>query len=234
MRAAPDRLVPLAAINGQYCSADRRWCVDLSAPQDQDAQALPIVRAGDAAPPMPPPSETFADETYAVWPRLILLEDGSFLAGVEARTSTAYSGGGGSATELRLFRVTPDGQAVATPVLRVPVAASLMIRACFGERDMRNRRGACHDEYGFSGNIELAGDATNGLPALAYVSEAYAFPRGVSRMADSSANPRLKKSDLVRERDPECSFTRRFRFDAATGSYQPDAPLPECSEYTVP
>jgi hypothetical protein len=231
--AAADRLVPLVSADGQFCSGDRRWCVALSAPQDADEPTLPIVRAGAAAPP-PPPAETFSDETWAVWPNLILLKDGGFLAGVEARTSTGYSGGGGSATELRLFRIAPDGQAATAPVLRVPVGAFLMIRACFNEHDRKDRRGACHDEYSFSGSIELASEAAEGLPALAYVSEAQAFPRGVSRMEDSTGKGRLKKSDLVRERDPQCSVSRRFRFDAAAGSYQPDTPLPDCSAYTIP
>lgn len=229
--ATDDRLVPLVSAHGQYCMQDRRWCVSLAEPEDD--QVLPSVHAGAAPAPTPPPEE-FSNETYAVWPNLILLKQGGFLAGVEARTSTAYSGGGGSATELRLFRVSTDGQAVATPVLRVPIAASLLIRACFGERDMKNRRGACHDEYSYSGDLGLAGEAAGGLPTLAYRSEASAFPRGVSRREDSSANPRLRKSDLVRARDPECSFARRFRFDAASGSYAPDAPPPDCSAYTVP
>jgi hypothetical protein len=231
---AADRLVPLVTADGQTCTGDRSWCVSLSAPQDEGEQTLPIVRAGPTATPPPPREETFSDQTYAAWPNLILLKDGSFLAGIEARTSTGYSGGGGSATELRLFRIAPDGQAAATPVLRVPIGAFLMIRACFNEHDMKARRGACHDEYSFAGSIALAPDAASGLPALAYVSEANVFPRGVSRMEDSTGKARLKKSDLVRERDPKCSIARRFRFDAATGTYQPDTPLPDCSDYTIP
>src|SRR3954469_23183240 len=86
--AAADRLVPLVSADGQTCTGDRRWCVSLSEPENDDEQTLPIVRAGAAATPPPPPKETFSDETYAVWPGLILLKDGGFLAGVEARTST--------------------------------------------------------------------------------------------------------------------------------------------------
>jgi hypothetical protein len=119
-------------------------------------------------------------------------------------------------------------------MLNVPVGASLLIRACFGERDMAQRRGACHDDYNFAGEVGLSREAASGLPVLTYVTKATAFPRGVSRLADSTAKPRLKKSDLVHERDPECSFSRRFRFDAAAGVYVPDSPLPDCSAYTVP
>lgn len=236
---AGDRLVPLvspASSTGRACTADTRWCVSLGEAQEDGAQILPIVRAGNAAGPAPqPPAEaTFSNETYAVWPNLILLEDGGFLAGVETRVSTAYSGGGGSATDLRLFRVASNGDVAPKPVLDVPVGAYLMIRACFGERDMKARRGACHDEYRFVGSLKLARETAVGLPILAYVTEAQAFPRGVSRDGDSTVMARLKKSDLVYERDMECSFSRRFRFDAGAGAYLPDSALPDCSAYTVP
>lgn len=231
---AGDRLAPLVAADGGYCTADARWCVSLDGSGEEDAPILPAVRPGAAAAPVPTPGDDTSDETYAVWPSLILLKSGGFLAGVEARMSTAYSGGGGGATELRLFRVSADGHADAKPVLTVPVGASLMIRACFSETDMKNRRGACHDEYSFAGSIALAREAGAELPDLAYLTEAQTYPRGASRMEDSTGKGRLKKSDLVRARDPACSFARRFRFDPATDTYLPDAPLPDCSAYTVP
>jgi hypothetical protein len=237
--SAGDRQVPLLVNKddpGRACTADARWCVSLAQAEDGDAQILPVIRAGAAPGPSdPPPSEdASANETYAVWPSLVLLKQGGFLAGVETRTSTAYSGGGGSGTELRLFRIAADGQAAAKPVLTVAVDGSLLIRACFGEKDMKQRRGACHDEYRFSGALSLARETAAGLPILAYATDAQAYPRGVSRFADSTTMPRLKKSDLVYARDPECSFTRQFRFDPATGTYAPDAALPDCSAYTAP
>ncbi|MDT8760112.1 hypothetical protein MZO42_15535 [Sphingomonas psychrotolerans] len=231
---AGDRLAPLVAVDGRYCTADARWCVSLDGGGEEGAPAVPTVRPGDAAAPAPGPADETSDESYAVWPGLVLLKGGGFLAGVEVRTSTAYSGGGGSATELRLFRISAGGHTDAKPVLTVPVGASLMIRACFSEADMKSRRGACHDEYSFAGSIALAQGATAGLPDLSYDTEARTYPRGVSRLEDSTGKGRLKKSDLVRARDPACSFVRRFRFDSATSTYLPDRPLPDCSAYTVP
>ena len=233
-----DRLVPLvsrSADRGGSCTSDRRWCVVLAQP-DESGVVRPMVGAGAVVgtTPRPPAEEPSSEESYAVWPRLFLLRDGSFLAGVQVRTSTSYSGGGGSATELRVFRVTPNGMASSEPVLSVPVAASLMIRACFSERDMRRRRGACHDEYGFSGRLTLAPSAATEIPALTYTMEAWAFPRGVSRSADSTEGRALRQSDLARQRDTKCSFTRRFQFDGAEGAYRPNTPLPECSDYTAP
>ncbi|QAY79618.1 hypothetical protein [Sphingosinicella sp. BN140058] len=219
----------------QACLPDGRWCVSLSIPEGDSDQRLPIVRAGGvpATAPQGRPEGSYSKQTEQVWPNLILLPDGGFLAGIETRTATSYSGGGGSATVLQLFRVKPDGDASPAPVLTVPIAAALMIRACFSERDQEQRRGACHDEYDFAARLELAGDGAD-LPELTYVSQAHAFPRGASRFADSTQGPRLKQSDLIRSRDPQCSVSRRFRFDAAAGRYQPDAPLPDCSAYTDP
>lgn len=231
------RLVPLVASrSGQACLSDGHWCVSLSIAGGESGRPVPIVRPRGVPAPAPqdPAENAYSDPTEQVWPKLILLVDGGFLAGVETRTATSYSGGGGSATALQLFRVKANGDASPVPVLTLPISAALMIRACFSERDQEQRRGACHDEYDFAARLELAGGGATSLPELTYVSEAHAFPRGASRFADSTRGPRLKRSDLVRSRDPQCSVSRRFRFDAASGRYQPDAPLPDCSAYTDP
>lgn len=233
------QLVSLAlrkGTGGELCTAGSRWCVFLAEPTGDGEPPLPVVRAGGTGGPSPHAfsEEAYSNETHGVWPNLIILKDGGFLAGVETRVSTAYSGGGGSATDLRLFRVSADGRAAPGPVLNVQVAGSLLIRACFGERDMAKRRGACHDEYVFSGSVTLASGPAATLPNLVYVTRAKAFPRGVSRLEDSTTKSRLKKSDLVFEQDAACSFSRRLRFDGAAGAYAPDRPLPDCSAYTVP
>ena len=232
-------LTLLAADEGRRaCSSDNRWCVSLAKETDDEGIRRPILRragerigaAGDEADPV---DDVGADETYVVWPKLIVLGDGSFLAGVETRLSTTYSGGGGSATELRLFRVTRDGAAVGAPVLTLPVRASLLIRACFSEEDLEKRAEACHDEYGFTGQVGVEASGS-GTPPITYATQAWAFPRGVSRDADSTTRGPLQPADLVREPDKVCSFSRRFEFDDATKTYLPDRPLPDCSAYTVP
>ncbi|MFN7109527.1 MAG: hypothetical protein ACK4MY_15005, partial [Brevundimonas sp.] len=171
--------------------------------------------------------------TYQPWTGLVRLADGGFLAGVEAGASSMYSGGGGQASELRLYRLDAAGAAGDAPVLTVPIRGSLMIRACFSEADMKQRAGACHDEYSFDATLKTAG-GSDALPMLDYEAVATAFPRGVSRSEDSLEDAPLTKADLVAEQDPKCSYQRRFVFDAAAGVYQPDRPLPDCSDYTVP
>lgn len=230
-----DGLLALTAgADGTRCTAERRWCVSLEAGEADGQTVRPVVRTGSADAALALPTDPMASETHAPWPYLLPLADGGFLAGVETEIRTAYSGGGGSARELRLFRVGADGRALAEPLLTVPVHASLLIRACFSEDDQKKRRGACHDEYDFSGTITPAPERAAGLPVLLYDTEATAFPAPVSRASDSTTARPLRKADLVRRRDPHCSVTRRFTFDPQRGTYTPDSPLPECTEYTVP
>ena len=215
----------------QACSADGLWCVSMTPPDDEGVRR-PVVRPGGQAGSSAAPEANDSGETYAVWPTLIALGDGGFLTGVETRLSTSYSGGGGSATELRLFRLSNDAGA-SDPVLVLPVQGSLLIRACFSEADLEKRGEACHDEYGFTGKLEIE-TANGAMPALAYSTNAWAFPRGASRDEDSTTRGPLTAADLVRETDRTCSFSRRFVFDTRRGAYAPDRPLPDCSNYTTP
>lgn len=151
--------------------------------------------------------------------------------GVERHVATSYSGGGGGATQLELIRVLDDE---AKPVLTAPIRAALTIRACFDERDLRARRGACHDEYGFTGGLALDPATASGPPVFVFETRATAFPAGASRHADSSARGRLRRRDMVHAPDPVCSYRRIMSFDPETEIYAPDAALPDCSAYTVP
>ncbi|MDO9608212.1 MAG: hypothetical protein Q7J26_06775 [Brevundimonas sp.] len=227
-----DRIENLNLADDRTCTADGAWCVSLvQEMREGEVVVTPVVRAaGEAAGGEIEAGEV---ETYQPWTGLVRLADGGFLAGVEAGARSMYSGGGGQASELRLYRLTAAGEPGAAPVLTVPIRGALMIRACFSEADMKQRAGACHDEYGFDATLKTAG-GSDALPMLDYETVATAFPRGVSRSADSLEKAPLTKADLFAERDPNCSYQRRFVFDAAAGVYQPDRPLPDCSDYTVP
>jgi len=225
-----DRLQPLTLADDRTCTADGAWCVGLV--QDEEPVVRPVVRAvRDLPPGLDAPDG--AVETFQPWTHLTRLPDGGFLAGVEVGLSSMYSGGGGQATELRLYRLDANGDAGEAPVLAVPIRGSLTIRACFSEEDMKQRAGACHDEYGFDAALTASGEAGD-MPVFDYVTTATAYPRGASRSEDSLEKPPLKPADLVTVRDPKCSYSRRFTFDAAAGEYRPDSKLPDCSDYTVP
>lgn len=228
-----DGIEPLILAEDRACTANGALCVGLH-PQTRDGEPVftPVVRAPDAL-PAAPNEATGEVENYKPWNGLIRLADGGFLAGVEMESRSMYSGGGGQATELRLYRLDAEGEAGAAPVLTVPIQGSLMIRACFSEEDMTQRAGACHDEYSFAATL-TASDAADAMPALTYETTATAYPRGASRSEDSLEKPPLKPADLITVRDPKCSFTRRFTFDAAAGEYRPDRKMPDCSDYTTP
>nr|WP_314433287.1 hypothetical protein [uncultured Brevundimonas sp.] len=227
---------PLKLGDDDACTADGRWCVGLvEGRQGDETTVRPAVRAGGSDRTDVTRGVSSGQESYQPWRGLMLLADGGFLAGVDVGVSAMYSGGGGQASTVELYRLDAAGDATGGPVLTVPVLSSLLIRACFGEKDMVQRAGACHDEYSFEGKLTAAPNAGSGvMPTLIYATTATAYPRGVSRSKDSLENPPLKPEDLVAARDPTCSFERRFIFDTATGVYQPDRPLPDCSDYTVP
>jgi len=123
-----------AACEGQACAADLSGSTELS-----------LKLSGGK----PDPAHTAyrlsglssADENSSLhlWPKLIRFERG-ILAGVETEVNAMYSGGGASSTTLHLIAFLPNQPPF--EVLSVPQSANVMIRACFSERDMKQRAGA--------------------------------------------------------------------------------------------
>lgn len=215
------------------CTADRRWCALIET--DETDEQL-VLRLYDGTPDGRAPAASHLIESEAsegFWkPGVILRRAGSddVILGADMELQAMYSGGGGMSSYRTLVRFTPGE----TPqeILTVPMSGSLMIRACFGEEDMKQRAGACHDEYEFAAELKAEGDAFP--PRLTYASTAATFPGRVSRDEDSLAKPPLKPEDLVKAVDAECTVQRVFTFDRAAKAYVADAPLPDCSAYTVP
>lgn len=220
------------------CAADKKWCAFARNDEDdRGGAAFEIYDRPDAPAPIAIRSLTGeTDQTrYTVWPHIVRLADGSVLIGAEEYRFTGYSGGGGSVSILHLFRVEPGkGGDALTEIFGTTLSAGVLIRACFGERDMKDRRGACHDEYDFSGTVSLDPTPVNGMPRFVVQTLATTYPGNVSRNEDSLANGPLKKSDLVRKRREDCSYRRVFTYIPEQGGYAPDTELPDCSEFTVP
>jgi hypothetical protein len=244
--AAPDPVV-IALVAGEgerQCLPDKSLCLDvpgaadagdgglvLSAPQTGKADDLALPYSRDDG------------QSLRLWPHLIAVpqmegaapDSRQYLMGVVVSTSTMYSGGGGNGGRLHLLRLdtTPSNTRLGDEVLDVVWDSSLMIRACFSEKDMKDRREACHDEYSFTGALG-AGPADGGeLPALIYRSVATTYPR-TSRRSEDNSGLRLKAGDLVHAKDPECSYERTLRYNPATSRYEMDRPAPDCSDYTTP
>lgn len=241
-----------AAVGPRYCTTDGTWCLRLRRHPEASGQApwLEVAQrvAGEAEPRYRHVAYAGVDgpSSLRIWPWLLRLAPGaglpsvprdpvqaaqeSVLVGVEREQQTAYAGGGASSSALMLEQIYPTDDGTQTrSVLELPLGGSASIRACFGERDTALRRGACHDEYGFSAELGLAASA-QGMPVLRYATHATRFPAFASRHQDSLARGQLSDKDLRTATDPICSYQRELRFEQ--GRYVPGTALPDCSEFT--
>ena len=203
---------------------DGHWFLDLHQRVPSGVAVTPVGRIAL------PAGEDPSRETHTIWPHLIREASGALLFGVLRTRTAGFSGGGAGETQLILLRQLP-GAIEASEVLTVQTGYSAMIRACFTEAEYRTR-GACHDEYELDGVLSLAAGAGGERPSLILTVAARSFPRGARR--EDSETRRLRRSDLVWEADPECSYRRSFAFSAASGRYEPNRPLPECTTYRLP
>ncbi|MBR7918666.1 DUF1311 domain-containing protein [Burkholderia vietnamiensis] len=229
------------AAEEKRCTVDKRLCVQVV---HEDADSPPLIQIDSWGANPSTYRLTLSDIPDApqninvtLWPHVLRLVDdnGVILVGVMVNVSTAYSGGGGDASELRLFEVGGERSTLHEhEVLSVPIAGSLLIRACFTDQDARRRLGACHDDYQFTATLGLDQSVKSGFPRLIYQTRATSFPGKVSRNKDSLAGPPLRKRDLVTAVDQQCTYKRIFHFKADQSIYMPEHPLPDCSNYTVP
>ncbi|PJL59079.1 hypothetical protein [Stenotrophomonas maltophilia] len=236
------------------CTRDGNWCVRVQ-PVAEDGDRPTVLEVLEKGPGQGKPHtyhvsiDVPQESELSLWPWIVRLAPGvgsdeavsdprqrarqNVLVGGIVKSSAMYSGGGADASTLQLARVRhlQDDIQVDDDVLTLPWRGNAMIRACFSEQDMKQRAGACHDEYGFSAKLALD-TAAGGMPVLRYQTVATRFPAGASRFEDSLAKGPLKKKDLRTEQDPACSYTRLFRF--SNGVFHPDQELPDCAGYTEP
>ncbi|NIJ35604.1 hypothetical protein FHR22_000253 [Sphingopyxis panaciterrae] len=246
--AAPAHAVVDLVANkaGQLCLSDGGICLEL--PADEDSDELPanllvsFPGAGDTEKTaLPLPSFSGEPQGLRLWPHLVSVRGGDdgqgleYLVGVITEQRAMYSGGGGSGGRLHLLRfgMAPHAIALSDEVLDIEWDSSLMIRACFSEQDMEDRLGACHDEYSFTGALAAAAPGGGELPSLTYRTTATAYPQS-SRRSEDNSGTKLKKSDLTKWKDPECSYTRMLHYNPATARYEMDRAAPDCSDYTTP
>ena len=119
-----------------------------------EAEPQPEPEPTPPAPTPPPPTPKVVEPEpvkpaapdIALWPHLIAVPrddvagqaaGSEYLAGFVTTERTGYSGGGGTGGRLHLFRLTtaPDAIGFGSEVLDVVWDSSLIIRACFSERD---------------------------------------------------------------------------------------------------
>ena len=223
---AGNHLVPFAAVgeagaDARHCTPDRRWCARLRAGGDNGGWTLEVTGPGAApARTLDQPADEDASD-FAIRDHAVEQADGALLIGIEWRRSAGYSGGGASATTMRLVRVEPSGDPA--PMLEVPIAASKDIRACFGDRDRRARRDACADRYEFSATLALDPDTTSGPPRFILTTNARTYPGRRTLDTDSTTAPPLTARDLA------CGAIRSVPSAASSRSTRrPRAILPTC------
>jgi len=241
-RFEPVQPGPDETVSATHCTDDRRWCAELSKDVESNRWTLAVFAGRPTAPTTPAATYPLPDEEqdadYGLWPKILRLDDpsGGLLMGVETQVNAGYSGGGGSAATLHLLHVVPVARETvsAREVWSAPLSAALQMRACFSERDTRNRAGACQDEYLFNATLTPSEPSVEGLPRLTYGAVATAYPADASRRTDSTTRPPLKPRDLKRVRDARCSVIRVLTYAPGKGAYVPDSPLPDCSDYTEP
>jgi hypothetical protein len=213
---AGNRLEALTQDGARWCSGDGAWC--LEAVEDAPAR----LTAGEQTISVPSPGEP--------WPFIIRVGADSAIVGLVDGEEQMYSGGGGSADGVLLFKVS-NGRVEQVAVL--PHAGSIMTRACFMEEDEQKRAGACHDQYEFVSRIRLDETVTSGEPRIVLETAAGTFPGRVTRGEDSGERGELTEADLVWWHDDVCSYRRTFS-RSTQGPYVPDAELPACSDYLEP
>lgn len=246
--AAPANIVVelVADEGGRHCLPDKSLCLELPGEgKDEGGRELRLSSpaAGDGGVISLPLPYGADGKGISLWPNIVPVpaanEEGAkpaaeFLVGVIEQERAMYSGGGGSGGRLHLLRVGLAPHAAGlVEVLDTVWDSSLMIRACFSEQDMKDRLGACHDEYSFTGALGAAASDGGELPALTLRTTATAYPQ-TSRRTEDNSGAKLKKSDLTQWKDLECSYTRILHHNPATGRYEMDRPAPDCSVYTTP
>lgn len=231
----------------QGCTADGAWCAEVATSGDgnKDGGELHVYSKADRGldlkihidpPGAPKGSEAYAVE-YFLWPYVIRPGDakGDAFLGVLYQTTTMYSAGGGAGTiELKLFRVAPASKSKPDNVLTLPYESAIDIHACFSDADMKRRDNACTDSFWFNSALTLDPAVTTGAPRLVYTTKATSWPGHVSRKKDLLQGPPLRQRDLVMVTNKRCSFHRVFTLNEKSAAYEPDQPLPDCSDYTVP
>ncbi len=221
--AAGNRMEALTEANGRWCSGDGVWCVV------RGESAVTFTRDGVETQLL---SFSADSGTPEIWPVIVREpNDASVVIGLGWSQSQMYSGGGGEATKVTLYRVT-QGSALIPEVGTWPQSANITIRACFDEDDQQRRREACVDEYNLQGQLALDTENANGPPRFLLSTLATTYPGIRSRSSDSSEEAPLQPSDLFIARDDTCSYQRAMVWDEESFAY--DSEPPACSDYLEP
>ncbi len=246
----PAAVLPFTGVEADRfrCVEDRSLCLALDVGNDPVDVPAPVwlhitVIGTDTMPTVTTRMELDGADDARIWPYAVRLdsrdpwdENDGWVIGVVRLSHQNYSGGSATGARLSLYRLVPQAgsYALGDELASLPWTGSISIRACFGEEDARRRRGVCHDEYDFTAALDFAADEGGPYPLLRFRTLATAYPASSRRTEDNSGATTLTEADLVRWRDPLCSYDRLLRYNPAARRYEMEAIAPECSDYTQP
>jgi hypothetical protein len=98
------------------------------------------------------------------------------------------------------------------------------------------RINACVDMFSLSTLFTLlpSSQPADQPPDLIVATVATTTPGRRPRTPPGTERAPIERMEGDEVRDPACTFTRTYYFDAAQGRYMPDAPLPACPDYLEP
>lgn len=225
------------------CTEKRDWCLTLNLEEgvERDRHTLFVDHGTSQAEFELPDSITEAGSGLDFWKFPITYQSidnqDTFLFGIVSTYVEGYSGGGAEVKTLYMFRaeVGKSNSLIITPLEDpVPLGGYALIRACFGEADMKLRQNICHDDYALDVTIKPTGAMVNHMPELSYISQATVTPGFASRSQDNSDDDRLKRmkpKDFEMRTDDRCSYTVKMRADVNRARYATN--FLDCSEFTA-
>lgn len=163
-------------------------------------------------------------------PQLIRLDEERAFVGVIVREETPYSGGIFEARDLYLFEASLGEVAGSNNIGTIPISRDISVRACFDAEDQERRGEACSDQYAFKTDLSLV-PVEGAIPEFSVTTSATRYPKGASRLHDSTRAEPIMPADLIDEPDQTCSYAARYRYDADYPGFLPANPLPDCAEF---
>ena len=235
-------------VAGERCMPGTRLCFSVNGRSEYGKPMLRVRKVGEAgaAGPftlaaLPLDLEADADAELSIWSlgtrRTVTDELDSLgeavIVGVNVLTREAYSGGAAHQIVLWLYRIDNAGSDMATArqILSVPFSANKSIRACFNERDVRMRHGACLDETDVSALLVLDDSNADAMPRFNYRVFTGTYPSDMPLREPENLPARLTQRDLVQAPYAACSYDRKLAWNPATWRVEFDRPAPDCLIY---
>jgi hypothetical protein len=129
----------------------------------------------------------------------------------------------------------PDPARTEAPPRPAPGIGEIRLEGVLSDEDAA-RIHACQDRFEYSTTFTLLPSfpPMDQPPDLIVATVAQTSPGRRRRTPPGTQREPIARTEGDVVRDPACTFTRSYYFDAAQGRYVPDAPLPACRDYLEP